>query len=357
MGGPDDGDVGLLAQFRAPARIRFLEHATRCSRAARSATRRFQAVSDEHLGVVQHRPRAESVRRAHAACSATPCRKRRSRRRRATDQVRQRPDDASGRVVAAQPVAGRMRAGDRFIVPPSKGWRAQFSSAGRARARRRPAANVIDFDPRARCRASPAANHVPARRVRRSSSAHSADERHASHIDDGRWSGCISIPPTTSLNCNIAFNLTPSGRRTGRRRTTSSATSSPAKSCRSSATCTTGARIFGFTQSPNGNFAFNFTISLKAEPDLKFDYNRSTVRSGVVLGPALSFSYNRQSPVLREDARHDTPESATTDADNDLALRARRCAVCIERQLHPHPGALMRLSRLLLAASDSARRV
>ena len=37
--------------------------------------------------------------------------------------------------------------------------------------------------------------------------------------------------------------------------------------------------IFGFTQSPNGNFAFHFTIALKAEPDLKFDYNRATVRS------------------------------------------------------------------------------
>ena len=39
--------------------------------------------------------------------------------------------------------------------------------------------------------------------------------------------------------------------------------------------------MFGFSQSPNGNFAFNFTIALKAEPDLKFDYNRTTVRSGV----------------------------------------------------------------------------
>ena len=38
--------------------------------------------------------------------------------------------------------------------------------------------------------------------------------------------------------------------------------------------------IFGFTQSTNGNFAFNFTIALKAEPDIKFDYNRATVRSG-----------------------------------------------------------------------------
>ena len=38
--------------------------------------------------------------------------------------------------------------------------------------------------------------------------------------------------------------------------------------------------VFGFTQAPNGNFAFNFFVSLKAEPDLKFDYNRRTYRPG-----------------------------------------------------------------------------
>jgi hypothetical protein len=32
--------------------------------------------------------------------------------------------------------------------------------------------------------------------------------------------------------------------------------------------------IFAFTQSPNGNFAFNFFIALRAEPDLKFNYDR-----------------------------------------------------------------------------------
>jgi hypothetical protein len=38
--------------------------------------------------------------------------------------------------------------------------------------------------------------------------------------------------------------------------------------------------VFAFTQSTNGNFAFNFFVALKAEPDLKFDYNKATVRSG-----------------------------------------------------------------------------
>ena len=36
--------------------------------------------------------------------------------------------------------------------------------------------------------------------------------------------------------------------------------------------------VFAFLQAPNGNFAFSFTVSLIAEPDLKFDYNRRNSR-------------------------------------------------------------------------------
>jgi hypothetical protein len=37
--------------------------------------------------------------------------------------------------------------------------------------------------------------------------------------------------------------------------------------------------VFSFTQAPNGNFAFNFFIALKAQPELKFNYDRQTFRS------------------------------------------------------------------------------
>ncbi|MCA2986868.1 MAG: LPS-assembly protein LptD [Gemmatimonas sp.] len=37
--------------------------------------------------------------------------------------------------------------------------------------------------------------------------------------------------------------------------------------------------IFTFSQTPSGNFAFNFFIALKAQPDLKFNYDRQTFRS------------------------------------------------------------------------------
>ncbi len=36
--------------------------------------------------------------------------------------------------------------------------------------------------------------------------------------------------------------------------------------------------IFGFTKAPNGNFAFTFFISLKAQPEIKVDYDRQTYR-------------------------------------------------------------------------------
>ena len=36
--------------------------------------------------------------------------------------------------------------------------------------------------------------------------------------------------------------------------------------------------IFGFSQGPNGNFAFTFFISLKAQPEIKLDYDRQTYR-------------------------------------------------------------------------------
>lgn len=37
--------------------------------------------------------------------------------------------------------------------------------------------------------------------------------------------------------------------------------------------------VFSFSQTPNGNFSFNFFIALKAQPELKFNYDRQTYRS------------------------------------------------------------------------------
>jgi len=36
---------------------------------------------------------------------------------------------------------------------------------------------------------------------------------------------------------------------------------------------------FSFVKSANGNFAFNFYVSLLDEPDIKFDYDQQTFRA------------------------------------------------------------------------------
>ena len=55
--------------------------------------------------------------------------------------------------------------------------------------------------------------------------------------------------------------------------------------------------IFAFTQAPNGNFAFNFFISLIAEPNLKFNFDKRTYRPTAVNQTIASTS--SRSPVVR----------------------------------------------------------
>ena len=43
--------------------------------------------------------------------------------------------------------------------------------------------------------------------------------------------------------------------------------------------------VFGFTQAPNGNFAFTFFIALKAQPELKVDYDRQSYRQPNLSNP------------------------------------------------------------------------
>jgi hypothetical protein len=89
------------------------------------------------------------------------------------------------------------------------------------------------------------------------------------------------IPPTTSINSNISFNLTPKWAAQWTTTYDVEAHEFASHMVSLQRELHDWRAIFGFTQSPNGNFAFNFSIALKADPDIKADYNRATVRSGV----------------------------------------------------------------------------
>ncbi|MEX2181776.1 MAG: putative LPS assembly protein LptD [Gemmatimonadaceae bacterium] len=103
---------------------------------------------------------------------------------------------------------------------------------------------------------------------------------------DGTAGGTfIRVPPTTSVGIRTSFNLTPkwgAGWNT---------TYDVERSQFASQVVTLQRdlhdwkAIFGVTQAPNGNFSFTFLISLKAQPEIKMDYDRRTYRQPTAVLP------------------------------------------------------------------------
>jgi hypothetical protein len=191
--------------------------------------------------------------------------------------VRPPADQGQLAQVAAMPVAGTPQSGDRFIVPPTQGWKLSIAFS-RSSPRPPRGTNVINFDPRARCEQVSGGNaFLLDACLQQQRTQPTVDQPVQSTIAGGP---AYNIPATTSINGNLNFNLT-------QKWAASWQTTYDLEHHEFASQIVSLQRdlhdwraIFGFTQSPNGNFAFHFTIGLKAEPDIKFDYNRATVRSG-----------------------------------------------------------------------------
>jgi hypothetical protein len=186
-------------------------------------------------------------------------------------------DAAMARELAAQPVAGARTAGSRFVVPPTQGWRAALtfsSSSPRAPV----GGNVQDYDPRVQCERVAGGNSFLL-------DACLAQQRNTGIIDQPIQSttggGIIyRVPPTTNMGADVGFNLTERWVAAWRTNYDFVRNEFASHVVSFQRDLHDWRAIFAFSQSPNGNFAFNFSVGLKAQPDLKFDYNRNTVRSG-----------------------------------------------------------------------------
>ncbi len=95
----------------------------------------------------------------------------------------------------------------------------------------------------------------------------------------------VKVPPQTSVGVRTSFNLTPKW-------AASWATSYDVERSEFASQVVTLQRemhdwraVFGFTQAPNGNFAFTFFIALKAQPELKVDYDRQSYRQPNLSNP------------------------------------------------------------------------
>jgi hypothetical protein len=184
-----------------------------------------------------------------------------------------RPEDASlARQIAAQPVAGQAARTRQFISPPSQGWRASINlSSSRSRPVR--GTNVVEIDPRQQCE----------RLLELNPFLYDECLRQPSMAEPIRGvtagSPIIRMPRQTSANGDVQFALT-------EKWAASWTTSYDFELSQFSSHNATLQRdmhdwraIFSFSHSPNGNFAFNFFIALKPQPELKFDYSRATIRS------------------------------------------------------------------------------
>lgn len=94
----------------------------------------------------------------------------------------------------------------------------------------------------------------------------------------GAGSPIIINPPVRSLQVQTSFNLTPKW--AAQWSTTYDAVRSQfaAQTVSLQRELHDWRMIFNFTQAPNGNFAFSFFIALKAQPDLKFNFDQQTYR-------------------------------------------------------------------------------
>ena len=191
----------------------------------------------------------------------------------------------AAQVPGAGQVPGMGQQQDQFVagrshpalqdIPTGRGWNLSLSLSS-SRPRPPHGANVIALDPRASCEVFRLANPIQYDICLRQQTPLYTDLSQTSTTGGGRL---YSIPPTTSINGNLTFNLTTNW-------AASWQTSYDAVRHEFASQIVSLQRdlhdwraMFGFQQAPNGNFAFNFLITLKPAPDLNFPYNQRSYRA------------------------------------------------------------------------------
>jgi hypothetical protein len=184
-------------------------------------------------------------------------------------------DSAAIRQYAAQPVAGVRSSGERFDIPPTQGWQLSLNLSY-SHPRPPVGGNILNYDPAAQCDLNGASQQqIDNCKV----NARLSGSTTAPVVTNTVGGTVYRVPPTTNIASNFSFNLTP-------RWTAAWQTNYDVERHEFAEHIVSLQRdlhdwrlIMGFTEAANGNFAFSFSIGLKAEPDLKFDYSRSSIRS------------------------------------------------------------------------------
>jgi hypothetical protein len=185
------------------------------------------------------------------------------------------PDDQRyAQQIASQPVAGRSAQRAGLVPMVTKGWQASFNFT-QSTPRPLTGTNVIAFDPTIRC----AYLNNPGTRI-------AFDQCVFNEKQNPTTAGPItsnvagapvySQPNVTSLNSSLNTNITDHWSASVTNTYDFEQKQFAAQSVSLQRDLHDWRAIFSFQQATNGAFSFHFLISLKAEPDLKFDYNKSS---------------------------------------------------------------------------------
>jgi hypothetical protein len=179
-------------------------------------------------------------------------------------------------------MAGRSLVGSARLaslsVPRGQGWRMNLSYSGN---RQRPPVgdNVKDYDPKTQCDIY--RDDVLAEQLCLAQFATGGIPSTGLPFNETtRGATLYRMPPTANINGSMSFNVTPlwaaqwqTSYDVQTREFAQHVVSLQREMHDWDAT-------FGFTRSPNGNFAFTFYIALRAQPDLKFDYDKPSFPRG-----------------------------------------------------------------------------
>jgi hypothetical protein len=177
--------------------------------------------------------------------------------------------------VANTPVAGITQRNRQYEVPQTQGWEANFTYSSN---RQRPPTGsgvVIEQDITAQC-APLQPNPIVYQQCLEQAAANASN---AVPVTNGIVGApFVRMPPRDNLQSQMTFHLTPMWAGSWGTNYDFQAHKFGSQQVSLQRDLHDWRAIFAFTQAPNGNFAFSFFIALKAEPDLKFNYDKSTYR-------------------------------------------------------------------------------
>lgn len=158
-------------------------------------------------------------------------------------------------------------------IPSGRGFNASFTVSSQ---RQRPpvGGRIIDFDPAVQCAALIGLPQYE-------TCVFNAEQNAANQVDQNPTTAggtFFRVQPTTSVGMRTNFNLTPKWAVAWNTMYDVQRSEFASQSVTLQRELHDWRAIFGFTQAANGNFAFTFFVSLKAQPEIKLDYDRQTYR-------------------------------------------------------------------------------